>query len=191
MNIPSNSFTSSISSSPPRHVWSTDSPHLKTSDIRIDNGDLLLEKCDIKHDTLANAKSAIAWGYTSHENASPRATSTCRPTVYYSSEGDKEKQQLSTICQHQQHKRENQETELTSEQAQSDVLNENIGTASCFDSFLRACDAIATVIMEEVDTNDDGNETCTRGNNDSVRSNNVIGRKVVRFDSSRNTTFLF
>ena len=178
MNIPSNSFTS-ISSSPHR-VWCTDSPHLKKSDIRIDNGDIYLEKCDIKHNTLVNAKSAIAWGYTSYEHVlSPRATSTCtRPTVYYSTEGDEEEQQLSTMCQHQQHKRETQETELTLEQAQSDVLNENIGTASCFDSFLRACDAIATVIMEEVDTNDDENETCTRGNNISMRSNNVIGRKI-------------
>ena len=202
MNIPSNSFVSISSSSSPRHLCCTDSPNMKTrGDTRIDDGDMFLEKGNIKHDTLVKAKSAIAWGYNSYESLSPRATSTCRPTIYYS-EGKEEEddddeftlqvlRQLSTTCQHQQHKRETQETQLTSKPVQSDALNETIGKVSCFDSFLRACDAIAKAIVEEVDTYyDNENEKCTRSNA-SVRRIDKIGRKVVRFDLSRNTILLF
>ena len=192
MNISSRSHSSSST----RQLYcADDSPHMETRDRRIDDGDMFLEKCIIKHDPLVRAKAAIARGYT-YDSLSPCPTNTPRPENSCS-EGEEEDdeltslvlRQLSTTYQHQQRKRETQKP-LESEQVQSNILAENIGTASCLDSFLRACDAIARAIIEEIETNDDENDKCTSCN-DIGRRNNTIGRKVVRFDLSRNTIFLF
>lgn len=191
MNIPSRSH---ISSSTRQLYCADDSPHMETRDRRIDDGDMFLEKLEIRHDRMVKAKSALIKGY-SYDCLSPCPTSTSRPENS-SSEGEEDDEltslvlrQLSTTYQHQQRKRETQKP-LESEQVQSNVLTENIGKASCLDSFLRACDAIARAIIEELETNDDENDKCTRCN-DNGRRNNTIGRKVVRFDLSRNTIFLF
>ena len=193
MNIPSKSYIS-ISSSP-RQLYYAESPHMETRDGRIDDDDMFLEKFQIRHDRMVKAKSALSEEYT-YDSLSSCAPSISRPTNSCSEGEDDDEltsplvlRQLPTSCQHQQRKRETQKTLQTSEQVQN-ILTGNIGTASCFDSFLRACDAIVRAIVEEVDINDNENDKCIRGSSDSG-PRQTIGEKVVRFDLSRNTLFLF
>lgn len=180
MNIPSKSYIS-ISSSP-RQLYYAESPHMETRDRRINDDDRMVK-----------AKAALIEEYT-YDSLSSCAPSISRPTNSCSEGEDDDEvtsllvlRQLPTTCQHQQRKRETQKT-LQSEQVQN-ILTGNIGTASCFDSFLRACDAIARAIIEEVDINDNENDKCIRSSDTGPRQ--TVGGKVVRFDLSRNTLFLF
>lgn len=191
MNIPSKSHISTSSS--PRQLYYAESPHMETRDRRIDDDDMFLEKFQIRHDRMVKAKAALIEEYT-YDSLSSCAPSISRPTNSCSEGEDDDEvtsllvlRQLPTSCQHQQRKRETQKT-LQSEQVQN-TLTGNVGTASCFDSFLRACDAIARAIIEEVDINDNENDKCIRSSDSGPRQ--TIGEKVVRFDLSRNTLFLF
>lgn len=191
MNIPSKSHIS-ISSSP-RQLYYAESPHMETRDRRIDDDDMFLEKFQIRHDRMVKAKAALIEEYT-YDSLSSCAPSISRPTNSCSEGEDDDEvtsllvlRQLPTSCQHQQRKRETQKT-LQSEQVQN-TLTGNVGTASCFDSFLRACGAIVRAIIEEVDINDKENDKCIRSSDSGPRQ--TIGEKVVRFDLSRNTLFLF